>query len=123
MKKLLNVGLLITSLFGYMAWGKGDHAFLFQAEAEVLTKAAANPLSVLHPFTVLPFLGQILLLITLFQKEPSRWLSFLGLGCVGTIMVMLLVIGAISLNAAIAGSTVPFMIVGFFVLKVNRRGR
>lgn len=123
MKKLLNAGLLITSLFGYLAWGKDQHAFLFQTEAEVLAKAIDNPLSVLHPFTVFPILGQILLLITLFQKEPRRWMSLLGLACVSMIMILLLVVGVMGLNAAIAVSTLPFLITAFFVLKENRKGR
>lgn len=121
MKKLLNAGLLLTSLLGYLAWGKDQHAFLFQAEAEVLAKAAADPLAVAHPFVVLPLLGQLLLAITFFQKEPSRWLTYLGMGCIGVIMAMLLLIGVISFNAAIGGSTVPFLLVSFWVVKINRR--
>ncbi|MBS1508003.1 MAG: hypothetical protein JSS79_15285 [Bacteroidetes bacterium] len=121
MKKLLNAGLLITSLFGYLAWGKEQHAFLFQAEAEVLAKAVVDPMAVMHPFVVLPLLGQLILVVTLFQKEPSRWLSFLGMGCIGVIMAMLLLIGVMGMKVGIALSTVPFLVVGFFVVKANRR--
>ena len=49
--KLLNALLIVTSLFGYMEWGGGNHLFLFQAEGQVLAKMFTDPMSVLHPFT------------------------------------------------------------------------
>lgn len=67
--KLLNFLLIVTSLLGYLEWGGDNHIFLFKAEAEILSKLFTDPLSVLHPFTLLPLAGQIILLITLFQKK------------------------------------------------------
>jgi hypothetical protein len=34
-QKLLNLGLIITSLFGHLEWGKDHKMFLFQMEAEI----------------------------------------------------------------------------------------
>jgi len=123
MKKLLTVLLLLTSLFGYLAWGNGKHAFLFQAEADVLAKAIYDPLAVLHPFVLIPFVGQLLLLFTLFQKQPGRLLTLLGLAALSILMVLLLLIGALSFNLKIAGSTLPFFVAAFLVVRASRRAR
>jgi hypothetical protein len=123
MKKLLTVLLLLTSLFGYLAWGNGKHAFLFQAEADVLAKAIHHPLEVLHPFVLIPFVGQLLLLFTLFQKQPGRLLTLLGLAALSILMVLLLLIGALSFNLKIAGSTLPFFVAAFLVVRGSRHAR
>ena len=36
--KLLNIGLILTSLIGYLEWGTDQSMFLFQGEWDVLTK-------------------------------------------------------------------------------------
>jgi hypothetical protein len=59
-------------LFGYLQWGGGNSMFLFQAEGEVFIKLFTNPAEALHPLTILPMLGQIILLITIFQKKALR---------------------------------------------------
>ena len=73
--KILNALLIVSSLFGFLEWGRNYKMFLFQLEAEIVTKFFKDPISVLHPFTILPFLGQVILLITLFQKSPSKLLT------------------------------------------------
>jgi hypothetical protein len=52
---------------GYLEWGGDSHSYLFQAEVEVLSKLFVDPVSVLHPLTVLPLAAQVILLLTLFQ--------------------------------------------------------
>lgn len=71
-QRLLNFCLILTSLFGYLQWGGGNSMFLFQAEGEVFIKLFTNPAEALHPLTILPMLGQIILLITIFQKKALR---------------------------------------------------
>ena len=78
--KILNALLVVTSLFGYLEWGQTNNMFLFEAEAEILTKLIRDPQSIIHPFTLRPLFGQILLLTTLFQKTPGKWLTFCGDG-------------------------------------------
>jgi hypothetical protein len=70
--KILNLGLILTSVFGYLEWGSGNHAFMFQAEAELLGKLFTDPASVVHPFTLLPLAGQLMLEITWFQPKPGK---------------------------------------------------
>ena len=115
--KLLNLGIIISSLFGYLEWGTDQSMFLFEAELDILTKLFTDPLSIIHPFTVLPLLGQILLIITLFQQKPSKKLSFIGLACISLLLLMICFVGIISSNFKIVGSTIPFIILGILAIR------
>ena len=77
-------------------------------------------MSVLHPFTVLPMLGQVLLLLTLFQKTPGRWLTYIGMGLLSLIMLIILLIGLLGMNWKMILSTVPFLVFAVLVI-VKRR--
>ena len=118
--KILTALLIISSLFGYLEWGQNNQMFLFQAEAEIVTKIFTVPLSVLHPFTVLPLLGQVLLLITLFQKRPGKILTYVGIGCIGILIVLMFFIGCISFNFKILLSTLPFLVLAFLTIRLHR---
>ena len=116
MKKLLNLLLVLTSLFGYLEWGVDNSTFLFQAEYDILTKLITDPNSVMHPFVVLPLLGQLLLLITLFQKEPGKRLTYVGIGCIGLLLGLMFIIGIIGPDIKILLSTVPFIVTATIVV-------
>ncbi|MBK8192733.1 MAG: hypothetical protein IPK76_05895 [Lewinellaceae bacterium] len=118
--KILNALLILSSLVGYLEWGKDNKLFLFQAEAEIISKLIDNPLSVLHPFTVLPFVGQILLLITLFQQKPGRILTYVGIGGIGILLALMFVIGLITLNVKVLASTIPFLVLAFVTIRHHR---
>ena len=109
--KRLNLALILTSLLGYLEWGTDQQMFLWQGEIEVIIKLFTVPRSVLHPLTLLPLVGQILLLITLFQKSPSRTLTWVGLAGLSVLLVLLFAVGAISLNIKTVLSTAPFLVV------------
>ena len=94
--KILNALLIVTSLLGYLEWSGDSHTFLFQAEAEILHKLFTNPSSVVHPFILLPLIGQILLLGFMF------------------------IIGLISLNYKIIISTISFLVVAVLTI-INLR--
>lgn len=108
-RKLLLLGLIITSLFGYLEWGANQHVFLIQAEATVFTRLTDDPGMLLHPFILLPLLGQLLLLINLFRKKPNKWLTYAGIACIGILLLFLFFIGILSRNLRILLSTVPFL--------------
>ncbi len=107
--KILNILLIITSLFGYLEWGIDNKSFLFEGEYEVLSKLFKDPKSAAHPFTLIPLLGQILLLITLFQKKPDKMLTYAGIACLGILLGFMFCIGIVSLNFKILMSTLPFL--------------
>jgi hypothetical protein len=118
--KFFNLLLIITSLFGYLEWSGDSHAFLFQAEAEVFSKLFTDPASVLHPFTLLPMAGQIILLLTLFQNKPGKILTYIGIACLGLLLGFMFVIGIISVKYKIVLSTIPFLVVAFFTIRRYR---
>lgn len=120
-EKLLNLGLVLTSLMGYLEWGTGHSAFLFQAETEMFLKAWHAPMSVLHPFTLLPVVGQLALLSTLFQRSPGRVRTLAGIAGLGLLLGLMFVIGLLSKNLRILGSTLPFLVLATVTLRRLRR--
>ena len=119
MKKLLYFLLLLSSFFGYLEWPPDNHGFIFQLEAEILRIAKTNASSVAHPFILLPFIGQVLLLISLFQSSPKRWLTMAGLICTGLLMLLLFLIGLLTSLTGIIASTIPYMLISLFVLRFH----
>ena len=95
--------------------------FIFQGEADIFSKITSDPGAFFHPFILVPLCGQIMLLVTIFQKKPGRVLSLAGLACLSSIMIFLLFIGSITSSIKIAGSTIPFLVTGIFVLRYNWR--
>lgn len=95
--------------------------FLFQAEQEIFSKLFQDPLSVAHPFTLLPLFGQLVLLFTLFQRSPGKVLTLIGLGCLSFLLLFMFLIGLISFNYKILFSTVPFLVVGILTIMELRR--
>lgn len=119
--KILNFLLIITSLLGYLEWGGGKHLFLFQAESEVFSKLFTDPLSVLHPLIVLPIAGHILLIVTLFQKVPSKIMTYISMGCLGILLIFMFLIGLFDLNAKIALSSLPYLVVSILTIRNYRK--
>ncbi len=114
--KILNTLLIVTSLLGYLEWSGNSSSFLFQVEAEIFSKLFTDPAAVLHPFTVIPFIGQLLLLLTLFQKEPSKVLTYVSILGLGFLLGFMFVIGVMSLNYKIIISTIPFITVAILAV-------
>jgi len=115
--KILNSLVLITSLFGYLEWGQDQSQFLFEAEADIFQKLFTNPGSVVHPFILLPLAGQLLLLITLFQKTPSRLLTWCGVGSLALLLGFMFLIGLMTMNYRIVLSTLPFVTLGILAAR------
>lgn len=114
--RLLNLGLVLTSLLAYLEWGNDNKMFLVQGEWEVISKLFTDPASVIHPLTIIPLLGQIILIGTLFQNKPGRKLTLAGLSGIGTLMLMIFMTGLLSANFKILLSTVPFLLTAYGVV-------
>lgn len=119
--KILNFLLLITSLIGYLEWGGNNHIFLLKAEAEIISKLFSDPASVLHPFTIIPMVGQAMLLITLFQKQPNKVLTYISIGGLGILLGFIFVIGLMGLNYKMIFSTIPFLAVAVLAIMHYRK--
>lgn len=112
--------LILSSLIGFLEWGKESKRFLFQIEGEIISKLFIDPVSVLHPFTVLPLAGQLLLVIRLFQKKPNKIMTLIGIGGIGVLLGLMFVIGVISLNLKILFSTIPFLVLSLLTIRYQR---
>ena len=115
--KLFSFLLLITSLLGYLEWSGNEHIFLFQAEVEVFRKLFSNPLSILHPFTILPILGQLVLLKTLFQEKPRKALIYFSISTLSVLLVFMFIVGIMAMNFKIIISTIPFIMVAILTIR------
>jgi len=107
-------------MFGYLEWGRDNAMFLFQGETEILRRLFTDPMSVAHPFVLLPLFGQIILLISLLPRTPHRLLSYVGIACLWLLLGFVCFIGVISLNWKIFVSTLPFLFVAVYTLKSSR---
>lgn len=123
-EKILNILLILSSLFGYLEWGGSNHSFMFESEYHVLSKFFTNPGQVVHPFTIIPMIGQLLLLVTLFQKKPTRALTYLGIGCIALLLLFIFFIGIAALQLKILFSTIPFLALSVYtILHLRKRGQ
>ncbi len=119
--KILNTAIIFCSLLGYLQWGKDQHMYLFQMEVELIRKMFIDPISVLHPFTLLPLFGQLLLFITLWQKQVSKRLTYLGIGCLGLLLLLIFIIGCMGLNLKIMLSAVPFILMAIVTILYHQK--
>lgn len=118
--RALPIALLASFLLGYMEWGTDQKMFVFQVIQEIYIKAISNPYDVLHPFIIIPFLGFTGLLYTLFQKKPSRLLTFFSVGCMALIILFLFAIGIITANIKMMVFNFPFIVFLVITFKLYR---
>lgn len=107
--RVLNILLLLASLLGYMEWGRGQHAFLFQAEYQLLAGKAGND-AFAHPLVLLPMIGQLLLLYTIVQKAPSKRLTTIAISLLGILMFFVLLAGIFGQRWLMVLSVLPFIL-------------
>ena len=114
--RLLGILLIIFSGIGYLEWGGSQRIFLFQAEFEIITKLCTNPISVLHPFTILPIIGQFLILYAITKSPFNSKIMYIGIGLLSILLGFMFIIGCISVNYKILISTFPFLGLSGFVI-------
>ena len=115
--KILNTLLALSSLNGYLEWGGKNHLFIVEAEREIILKLFTDPNSIIHPLIILPIGGQILLLLTLFQKKPNKIMTYISIAMLGCLLYLMLFIGIISLNYKIIISTLPFLFISIAIVR------
>ena len=114
MQRLLHIALLLTPLICYLEWGTSTSAFLFDVEYSLVTGSGSAD-SFMHPMIFIPFLGQLLLLISIIK--PNRKLALIGMLLQAILVVLILIVGILSLNIKIILSTLPFLIASFLFLR------
>lgn len=109
MQRFMNILIILTSWMGYLEWGDSQSAFLIEIEWLLLSGQSASASDFAHPIIFLPLTGQVLVLIALLQKKPSRRLTTIGLVSIAILLLLVVVVGLISFNLRIFGSTTPFL--------------
>ncbi len=109
MQKLIVACIFIASFFGYLAWGGDNSAFIFEAEYQILFRQGDKANTFAHPMVLLPFVGQLLILIALFQKKPDKRLVLSGIALMSLLFLLLFAIGLMGGDYKITLSTLPFI--------------
>ncbi len=119
-KRLSLFCALLSFLVCYLEWGQGTSSFVFEIEYLLIFQKSGKADSFTHPLVLLPFVGQLLVLYSLFQEPPRKRLVFIGLSLMGLLVVMLLLVGVLSRNPKIALSTVPFLLSSLWCVRALR---
>ena len=120
-KRIFILLLILSSLLGYLEWGGGNRAFLYEMERDVILKLISSPKTAIHPLTILPLFGQFLLIASLIRKTNSIKLIYWGIGLISSLLLFIFFIGLISLRWKIFMSTLPFIILSGLFYFLNRK--
>ena len=121
-QKLINLLLIISSLFCYLEWADKS-AFLFEVEYALFFKSAENLQSLVHPLIILPFIGQVLLLLAIFIKQNRTTFTYIGIAMLAVLVCMIFIVGIFSLRINIIISTVPFILLSFIAIVYNGKSK
>jgi len=115
--KILNTLLVLSSLIGYLEWSGNNHLFIVEAEREIILKLFTDTNSVIHPLIIIPIGGQILLVLTLFQKKANKIMTYISIAMLGCLLYLMLFIGIFSFNYKIIISTLPFLFISIAIIR------
>ncbi|MEW5675835.1 hypothetical protein ABGT15_05940 [Flavobacterium enshiense] len=93
MKQLVNIGLLVSFLFGYMEWGKDQHSFLYQIKYDLLFGQKNLLESITHPIILASLSGQLLILYCTVKNNSSKKLNVFGMILLSLIILLILLAG------------------------------
>lgn len=118
MNKLALLCLFLSFHFCYLEWGGDNAAFLFQMEYQILFQQNNVADSMMHPAVLIPFVGLLLVLLALFQKQPDNRIVWAALLCMGLFVLLVLLIGILSGSPRIALSTMPFLLSAIWCIRL-----
>jgi hypothetical protein len=122
MKRLLNLGLLLTFLFCYLEWPPNNSMFIFQGEYEIFTKTKNWVSNFTHPLIVLGLIAQLIMIYAVITPKINTKLNHLGIIILTPIVLLFFVAGLLSLNLKIIGSTLPFLgLVVYYVVLARKK--
>ncbi len=122
-KRLLHLGLILSSFIGYLEWGEDQSSFLIQSEWDVIRQIFSNPEGTLHPLIWLPLFGQVVLLVAAFKKGRTPLLTWLGVAGLGILLYFMFLIGFLGGGWLTSLSTVPFIVLSIWTLRDMKRSK
>lgn len=120
-KRIALLAVFVSFFFCYLEWGKDQSSFVYEVVAHLFSKGSDAQNAFTHPFILLPFLGELILLYQVFQKTPSKRWAFIGISLPAILVLFLLFIGIMGQNFKITASTLPFLISAGWVFWAFRR--
>jgi hypothetical protein len=118
MQRLTGVFLFCSFLICHLTWANHS-AFLFQLEYALLFLEKKSAGNFLYPVVLLPLIGQLLLLLSIFQRKPSHRLQMVAAALLGLLVLLILFTGMLSRQFMTALSTLPF--IAAVILLFSRR--
>ncbi len=115
-EKIYLILLGLSSFLGYLKWGGNQETFIFTLEWDLIRNFTHRPSDFLHPFILFPLVGQVLIVILIFQKHPSRKIIYLAIGCLSLLYLFLLFIGVMSLSLEITLGSLPFVLISILLI-------
>ncbi len=109
MQKLAIFCLFASFLFCYLEWAD-QSAFVYEVVYMLLFEKSDKASAFSHPLVLLPFLGQLMVLISLFMPKPKKWMVITGMAMMGILVLMLVLVGVLGKNWKIVLATVPFLV-------------
>jgi hypothetical protein len=109
MIRLFKIALFVTFLICYLDFGHDSSGFVGQIEYLVIKNLNAEISTLQNPLFILAFIGQILILISVFNSNHSNGLIFLGIKLLGVIVLLILIFGVFLLSVKMIVSTIPFI--------------
>lgn len=114
--KIIITLLLLTSLIGYTEWGNQQSMFIFQMEYALFFGNKGNVANFSHPLIFIPLIGQLILLVTIFVKQPKKNVVIIGASAIFILLFIYFLVGLLTQNLAIIGSTLPYLIVYIYTI-------
>ncbi len=122
MKRFINLGLLITFLFCYLEWPPNNSTFILQGEYEIFTNTKNWVSNFTHPLILLGLIAQLILIYAVINPKINAKLNHLGVLVLTPIVLLFFVVGLLSSNIKIMGSTLPFLaLVVYYIILFRRK--
>jgi predicted membrane channel-forming protein YqfA (hemolysin III family) len=104
-----------------MEWGKTNTAFVFETEYYLFVKTTDTRSSFTHPLILIPLLGQLCILFSLFSKRRSKILVFAGMILMSVLVLFIFLAGILSLNVKMISSCLPFILLSIALIRIYRK--
>ena len=123
MRQIINFLLWVSFLFCYLSWPPDHSMFVYEVVYEIFTNTKNVVSNFTHPIILVGFIAQVILLYAALKKDSNKKINTIGVILLCPIVLLFFIVGLLSLDYKIAGSTLPFLsatVMYFIHLKKNR---
>lgn len=113
--------IFFSFLICYLEWGKDSSSFVYQTEYSLLFERDKSTDTFTHPFILIPLIGQLIILISVFSESIKRKFVITGIAFQALLVLMLFFIGLLSVNFKILISTLPFLVFSSIYIYKTRK--